>query len=138
MWMLLVVALVFVVPSLASAQTCNPNHPETCSPSPSHPPQDCNPNHPETCSPSPSHPPQDCNPNHPETCSPQPSPSDCDPYQPETCPSPTTTHTGAAFFMGDTTRSVGSDLMPILWVALGVLGLGFVVRRIITTSSTSE
>jgi hypothetical protein len=98
-WMLLlVVAFVFVVPSLASAQTCNPNHPETCSPSPT--------------------------------------PPHCDPYQPETCPTPT--HTGAAFFVGDTTPGIGSDLMPIVWVALGVLGLGFVVRRIINTSSTSE
>jgi hypothetical protein len=102
--LLLVVALVLVVPSLASAQTCNPNHPETCSPSPS----------------------------------PHPSPPDCDPYHPETCPSPTNTHTGAAFFVGDTTPSVGSDVMPIVWVALAVLGLGFVVRRIITTSSERE
>jgi hypothetical protein len=97
--LLLVVALVFVVPSLASAQTCNPNHPETCSP---HPTPTCN------------------------------------PYHPETCPSPTGTHTGAAFFVGETTPSVGADLMPIAWVALAVLGLGFVVRRIITTASDRE
>jgi hypothetical protein len=28
--------------------------------------------------------------------------------------------------------------MPIAWVALAVLGLGFVVRRIITTASERE
>jgi hypothetical protein len=97
--LLVVVAMVFLVPSVASAQTCNPNHPETCSPGPT---------------------------------------PTCNPYHPETCPSPTGTHTGAAFFVGDTAPSVGSDLMPIVWMALGVLGLGFVVRRIITTSSNNE
>jgi hypothetical protein len=100
-WMLLlVVALVFVVPALATAQSCNPNHPETCSPSPH--------------------------------------PSDCNPYHPETCPSPTNTHTGAAFFAGETTPSNTSDLMLAGWVTLGVLGLAFVVRRLILNASSGE
>lgn len=47
-WTLLVsVALMFLVPGVAQAQECNPNHPETC---------ECNPYHPETCpEPSPTH-----------------------------------------------------------------------------------
>lgn len=38
--LLLSVSLLFLVPAIGSAQTCNPNHPETC---------ECNPYHPETC-----------------------------------------------------------------------------------------